>query len=66
MPLREVTKGYIYINAKDGLFGMNESQLFENKLKAIVHQILDPEIQITQTEDLNICRNCSYKNICMR
>ncbi len=66
LPLREVTKGYINVNEKDGLFGQKESQLFEDKLNTIIHAILDPEIPFSQTEDLMICKNCSYKNICMR
>ncbi len=66
LPLREVIKGYVDVNARDGLFGSNESVVFENKLKSIIHTILDPDLSIGQTEDLNICKMCSYKNICMR
>jgi len=66
MPLRDVINGYMDVNEKDGLFDEKSAVLFEQKLKSIIGSILDPELQIVQTEDLNICRMCSYKNMCMR
>ncbi len=66
MPLRDVVNGYLDVNAKDGLFDEKSAGFFEQKLKSIIRSILDPELQIVQTEDLNICRTCSYKNMCMR
>ena len=66
MPLRDVINGYIDVNSKDGLFDEKSAANFEQKLKSIIRSILDPELQIIQTEDLNICRMCSYKNMCMR
>jgi len=66
MPLRDVVNGYIDVNSKDGLFDEKSAGLFEEKLKSIIRSILDPELQILQTEDMNICQGCSYKNMCMR
>ena len=66
MPLRDLTNGYIDVNSKDGLFDEKSGALFEEKLKSIIRSILDPELPIVQTEDLNICQMCSYKNMCMR
>jgi len=66
LPLREVLKGYIVVNEKDGYFSKTESGIFENKLKSVINTILAPDTLITQTDDLNICQFCSYKNFCMR
>jgi len=66
MPLRDVMKGYINVNEKDGVFDDKNANVFEQKLTSIILSMLDPELPVVQTEDLNICRTCSYKNMCMR
>jgi RecB family exonuclease len=66
LPLKEVVKGYIEINRNYGKLSEESFVQFEEKLKSIILTILDPESPIVQTEDLNICAMCSYKNMCMR
>jgi CRISPR/Cas system-associated exonuclease Cas4 (RecB family) len=66
MPLKEVVKGYKEINKADGNLSEKHFNLFFEKLKSIILAILDPATPMIQTTELNICANCSYRNICLR
>ena len=39
---------------------------FENGLKEMLEELYDPEVSFTQTKDTDVCRYCSYREICYR
>lgn len=39
---------------------------FENGLKEMLEELYDPGVTFTQTKDTDICRYCSYREICYR
>ncbi|OFX88824.1 MAG: hypothetical protein A2W99_04985 [Bacteroidetes bacterium GWF2_33_16] len=39
---------------------------FSDYLNQLVNELFDPSVNFTQTEDLKICSNCPYKQICSR
>ena len=39
---------------------------FEDKLVELLTELFNPSITFDQTEDLNMCKYCSFKEICGR
>ena len=39
---------------------------FENGLKEMLEELYDPEVPFTQTKDADVCRYCSYREVCYR
>lgn len=66
MHLKDVNKGYQVVNAKYGPLDETGFNIFEEKLKNIIAEILDPAQPIKQTDDRNHCQYCNYNAICLR
>lgn len=66
MHLKDVNKGYQVVNAKNGPLDETGFNIFEEKLKDIIAEILDPAQPIRQTDDRNHCQYCNYNAICLR
>ncbi len=66
LPLKAVNEGFVVINEKDGELKDSDFEAFENKLKEIIHTILDESQPIVQVEDRNVCSYCNYTYICLR
>ncbi|MGZ5281450.1 MAG: PD-(D/E)XK nuclease family protein, partial [Bacteroidia bacterium] len=66
LPLKKVNEGYVVVNEKDGDLNDDHFVAFENKLKEIIHTVLDKEQPIVQIEDLSVCGMCNYTSICLR
>lgn len=48
------------------LIGENQLAEIEQMLTEILHEIFDREIPFSQTNDLNICKYCDFKEMCRR
>lgn len=62
--IRNLNAGFLEFSLKDETENIIEE--FEIILKSLIDEIFDPEINFTQTEDIDICNYCDYKNICNR
>ncbi len=66
LPLKQVIKGYININADESLLQASNFIALENAIKEIIKPIFDKSLEITQTDNLKICSYCEYKKLCLR
>ena len=41
-------------------------EVFTSHLQALLAELYDPEIPFRQTQEVEICKNCSYRGICNR
>jgi hypothetical protein len=41
-------------------------EVFTSPLQAVLAELYDPEIPFRQTQEVEICKNCSYRGICNR
>ncbi|RYZ89559.1 MAG: hypothetical protein EOP06_09175 [Proteobacteria bacterium] len=66
LPLKKVNEGYVKVNEKDGDLNDENFEAFEQKLKEIIHTVLDKNQPIVQVEDQSVCGMCNYTYICLR
>lgn len=59
------SRGNLHIEQIDALTDEHTEE-FRSALSALVDQMLDPGVEITQTEDRNVCKYCPYVQICKR
>jgi len=64
---RKNRKGFMHLETPSGQV-VTEKSLgdFENVLMEITKQILSPETIFSQTENVQMCRNCEFNTICRR
>lgn len=56
----------LYVSKTSDVLTAETILLFEEKLKAIVSDMLNPEIAFEKTTDEERCKYCDFKNICQR
>jgi len=62
--IRNLNAGFLEFILKEECENLMEE--FEIKLKSMIDEIFDTEVDFTQTTDTDICKYCDYKNICNR
>lgn len=63
--LRKPSNGIMQVNIPGGLSG-GVLEEFESGLKKLVEEIFDTSIPFSQAEDIDRCKWCPYKEICIR
>jgi RecB family exonuclease len=65
--LREPGKGFLKVKLPENAEINGQSMnTFEERLTELLERIYDPATVFDQTEDLELCRYCSFKGICRR
>ena len=64
MSMRKINEGLQVLNSE---IETNElMQQFEQQLKVLIDELMNPKTVFNQTENLDICAYCAYASICMR
>jgi RecB family exonuclease len=64
-PLKKVNEGIQWLN-HDRVIPMDGFSEFERQLKQVLQELFDESVPFTQTDDIDRCRYCAYKEICQR
>lgn len=65
LSMRHLSQGTQWLRAGQ-LVPEEVIEAFDSKLRAMVHEIYDPKIPFTQTEDLKQCEYCAFNRVCRR
>ncbi|MBO3696959.1 PD-(D/E)XK nuclease family protein [Roseivirga sp. E12] len=65
LSMRHLSQGTQWLRAGQ-LVPEEVIESFDTKLKAMVHEIYDPNIPFNQTEDLKQCEYCAFNRVCRR
>ncbi len=63
--LKSISEGLSYLSEKAEIPDV-KLQEFEDNLEELINEILNPQVNFSQTSDEKRCRNCPYKEICNR
>jgi hypothetical protein len=63
LSLRKISDGLNVVETEDVNELMND---FRIKLNALLEKLLDEHGIFEQTDDIDVCAYCEYKNICMK
>jgi len=65
LSMRHLSQGTQWLRAGQ-LIPEEVIEAFDTRLKAMVHEIYDPNTAFTQTEDLKQCEYCAFNRVCRR
>ncbi|MFN8181411.1 MAG: PD-(D/E)XK nuclease family protein [Bacteroidota bacterium] len=63
--LREMREGVRYLNDGEA-FSSEQLNEFEERLRTLIREILDPDVPFAQTDDEDRCKYCPFREICNR
>jgi hypothetical protein len=63
---KRLSKGFLPLNPEGGITPADYARTFEERLERLIAEIFDPEVPFSQTEDLDRCKYCEFRDICNR
>ena len=62
--LKKLSNGFMPVKLNKSNIDNEIINKFEQGLLDLINNIFDPSLKFTQTDDLNICKYCNYKQVC--